>query len=242
MRKLLAVVALGCCSFVLAAQDEPAVILQKGIIAQGGERLAKTRTLLRIAKGELDAFPKPIPFVGEARFNLPEQARWSFELDQNKQKSLIVLVVNKDKGWRASGGAAQEMTARELETFREDAYVHWLMTLWPILQDKFELSAVPEAKVNGEAAVGIKVASKGKPDVRLFFDKKTSLLAKVEYKGKEADLVVNKEIIVSDYKNYDGLKLPSKLLFQSNGKRVAEWNVTEYKFPDKIDEASFGKP
>lgn len=242
MRKILAVAALGYFALSLRAEDAPRTVLQQGIIAQGGERLVKARTLVRVAKGELDSFPQPIPFVGEARFNLPDQARWSFELEQNKQKSLILLIVNKDKGWRAAGGAAQELTARELDNLREEAYVHWLMTLLPVLQDKFEVSPLPETKVNGEPAVGFKVASKGKPDVSLYFDKKTFLLAKAEYKGKEADLTVNKEIILSNYKDYDGLKLPSKIVVQSNGKRAAEWNVTEYKFPEKVDEAAFVKP
>lgn len=242
MRPILAVTALAYFTLLLSAQDAPRTILQKGIIAQGGERLVKARTLVRVAKGELDFFPQALPFVGEARFNLPDQARWYFELEQNKQKSLILLVVNKDKGWRAAGGAAQDLTARELENLREEAYVHWVMTLLPVLQDKFEVSALPETKVNGEPAVGVKVASKGKPVVSLYFDKKTFLLAKAEYKGKEADLTVNKEILLSNYKDYDGLKLPSKIVVQSNGKRAAEWNVTDYKFPDKVDEAQFGKP
>ena len=242
MRKILAIAALGCFTFTLAAQDEPRTLLQKGIIAQGGERLLKARTLIRVAKGELDAFPQPIPFVGEARFNLPDQARWNFELEQNKQKSLILLIVNKDKGWRATGGAAQDLTARELDNLREEAYVHWVMTLLPVLQNAFEVSPLPETKVNGEPAVGFKAATKGKPDVSLYFDKKTFLLAKAEYKGKEADLTVNKEIILSAYKDYDGLKLPTKLLVQSNGKRVAEWNVKEYKFPERVDDAAFSKP
>ena len=116
------------------------------------------------------------------------------------------------------------------------------MTLLPVLQDKFNVSPLPEAKVNGEAAVGFKVATKGQPDVGLYFDKKTFLLVKAEYKSKEVGLVVSKEIILSAYKDYDGLKLPTKLLFQSNGKREAEWNVTDYKFPEKVDEAAFGKP
>ncbi len=242
MRQFLAIAALVYFALLLPAQDAPRAILQKGILAQGGERLAKARTLVRVAKGELDAFPQPIPFVGEARFNLPDQARWYFELEQNKQKSLILLVVNKDKGWRAAGGAAQDLTARELDNLREEAYVHWVMTLLPVMQDKFEVSPLPEAKVNGEPAVGLKVASKGKPDVSLYFDKKTFLLTKAEYKGKEADLVANKEILLSGYKDYEGLKLPSKIVVQSNGKRAAEWNVTDYKFPEKVDEAGFAKP
>jgi hypothetical protein len=243
MRPLLTVVSLLGLSLAVAAEDiPPRAILEKGIIVQGGERLAKARTLVRSAKGELEAFPKPISMVGEAQFNLPEQARWNFELEQNKQKSLITLAINKTKGWRSSGGAVQDLTARELANLQEDAYVYWVMTLLPLLQNTFELSALPETKVNGVPAIGFKVASKGRPDVALYFDKKTGLLAKAEYKGREADLPVNKEVIVSEYKDFDGLRLATRYLEQANGKRVAEWTVTGYKFPERVDEAVFNKP
>src|SRR5262249_40432017 len=95
MRRTLAFAAFFCLTVAAVGQEAPRTLLEKAIIAQGGERLAKARLIVRSAKGELDAFPKPIAFVGEAQFNLPEQARWSFELEQDKQKALIVLVLNK---------------------------------------------------------------------------------------------------------------------------------------------------
>lgn len=242
MRRTLALAVLLCPTVLAFGQEVPRALLEKAIIAQGGERLARARSVIRSAKGELDAFPKPIAFVGEAQFNLPEQARWSFELEQDKQKSLILLVLNKDKGWRSSGGAVKDLGPRELEDLREEAYVHYVMTLLPLLQNGAELAALPDAKVNDQPAAGLKVTSKGKPEVRLYFDKTTNLLAKAEYKGREADLAVTKEIIVGGYKEFAGIKLPTKFLVQSNGKRVAEWTVTAYKLPDRVEEAAFQKP
>src|SRR5262249_44507315 len=105
-----------------------------------------------------------------------------------------------------------------------------------------DLATAPEIKVNGEAASGIKVASKGHPELKLYFDKRSGLLVKAEHKGKEAGLDVIKEYVFIGHKEFEGVKLPTKWLVMTNGKRVAEWAVTSYKFPDKIDATVFGKP
>ena len=53
---------------------------------------------------------------------------------------------------------------------------------------------------------------------------------------------VKKEYLWSGYKEFEGVKLPTKYLVQFNGKRVVEWTVTGYKFPEKVEDSVFGKP
>jgi len=227
---------------LLPAQDNPQAVLEKAIVAHGGERLLKAKTLIRTAKGLIESFPMAVPFTGEAHLNLPEQGRWTFDMDRNGQKLLVALVLNKDKGWRASGGAAKDLTKQELEDLRDEAHAAWLTTLLPIVQQRLDIAPLPDSKVAGESVAGIKVASKGRPDVRLYFDRRSGLLVKAEYKGKEGDLDVVKEYLYSGYKDHEGVKLPMKVLVQSNGKRVAEWTVTTYKLVDKLDDTALIKP
>jgi len=234
-----------------AAQEDARSLLEKAIIAHGGERLVKARTQIRSVKGEIDAFPQAIPFTGETQLKLPDKGRWALDLERNNQKLPVILVVNGDKGWTTGGGATKEMTDQQAADQRQELYVDWIITLLPILENKLDIAIFPtkgtstapsEMKVNGEPVTGIKVANKGKPEVKLYFEKKSGLLVKAEFKGKEAGVDVNKEYILSNHKDFDGLKLPMKFVVLSNGKRVAEWTVTNYKLPERLDEATFGKP
>lgn len=242
MRTILAFLLTLSLATVAAAQDDARTLLEKAIIAHGGERLAKARAQVRSVKGEIDSFPQAIPFTGETQLKLPDKGRWAFDLERNNQKLPVILVVNGDKGWRTSGGATKEMTDQEIADQRQEIYIDWIITLLPILENKLDIAAIPETKVNGEPAAGIKVANKGKPEVKLYFDKKTGLLVKAEHKGKEAGVDVNKEYILSNHKEFEGLKLPMKFVVMSNGKRVAEWAVTNYKMPERLDDATFSKP
>jgi hypothetical protein len=174
--------------------------------------------------------------------SLPVQARWSFDLNPENQKFRIVLVFNRDKGWRASSGATKELGKEEIDEFREEAYTLWVSTLVPLLDKQFELSSLPEARVLGQPAAGVKVVSKGHAEVKLYFDKKTNLLVKTERKAREAGLDLNKESYFADFKDFDGVKLATKQVDLSNGKKAADLTITSYRFPNRLDDRVFDKP
>ena len=116
--------------------------------------------------------------------------------------------------------------------------------LVPLLKDKsYELSVFGEAKVEDKPAIGIVVASKGKKDITLFFDKKTNLLAKIEHRTVEAGTgnEIGEERIILEYKNKDGIPFPKKVLVKHDGKTFLEAECLESVMLEAIDEAEFKK-
>lgn len=229
-----------------ADTDAARGVIEQAIKAHGGaEALAKTRVQLRTTKGEialgrLDG--TTVPFAGETMVHLPAQARWSFDLHPESQKFRVILVINRDKGWRAGSGATKDLTKEEIDEFREEAYTLWLTTLLPLREKQFELTALPEAKVLGQPAVVVKAASKGHADVKLYFNKQTSLLIKTERKAREAGLDLNKESYFGEHKDFEGARLPTKQVDLSNGKKAADLTITGYRFPGRLDDRVFDKP
>jgi len=236
------VLVLVVCSFATAA-DTPQAIVDKAIQAGGGaEKLAKTRTMVQTAKGQIMSFGAAVPATSEVTMHLPDRARWAFELDAGEQKVPVLLTLNGEKGWRSGGGAVKEMTKEEVQEQRERGYSLWLTTLLPLKDRDVELAALPDARIGDDETVGIKVTKKGRPEVKLYFNKKTNQLLKLERKGKDAGQDATFEHFLSDYKDYEGLKLASRHIEQAAGKKVADWTVSGYKFPARLDESLFGKP
>ena len=111
-------------------------------------------------------------------------------------------------------------------------------------EKQIELSVLEEIKIDGKPAVGVLVKSMGKRDVKLYFDKASGLLVKLEHQvldpasGKE----VRQEVIFSDYQQSDGLKHYKKIVALRDGKKVIDAKVTEMEFFRKLDEKVFAKP
>jgi hypothetical protein len=92
------------------------------------------------------------------------------------------------------------------ESRQQTRHVDRVAGLKDLLKDKaFLLTALGEATVEGRLAVGIKVAYKDQPDVRLYFDKEQGYLLKTAYLAKEAgmDREVLHEYVLGDYQPFD---------------------------------------
>jgi zinc protease len=239
MRKILAaVLACGCVFGAAHAgdRDDALAIIDQAIQAQGGaDALAKARAAVRSGEGVQYRGDVKIPFTDELMLDLPDRWRISLNLDKKIQ---LTMAVSGGKGWEAQGGTVNDMGAERLKELREEMYVLWLETLTPLRKDGIDLAPIKD----GGKTVGVKASSKGHTDVSLTFDPDTHLLAKVEYVAEQAGLKINKQELLSDYKEFDGVKLPTHLVETLGGKKLMELTSATYKFPSKPDDAAFAKP
>src|SRR5262245_62119647 len=91
--------------------DQARAVIEQAIKAHGGaDALARTRLVIQQHKGEIATFGATVPFTGEWALHLPDQGRWSFDLDAGGTKIRTIFVLNRDKGWRLGGGATKELS------------------------------------------------------------------------------------------------------------------------------------
>ena len=223
-----------------ADRDKALAVIEQAVKAHGGaEALNKARTRSRSGQGVL-TLGAEVPFTTEETIQLPNRCRVLIEVGRNR----VLLVLNGDKGWTLPpGGAVREMNKEEFSERSEEMYVWWLMTLTPLQKDGFDLTPLPDAKVNGQETAVVKVSSKGHADASLFFEKKSGLLIKIARRAKEAGFVHDREYYYSDHKDCDGVKLPCKESIIINGKnKLSAVKFANYKLLSKIDDATFDKP
>jgi hypothetical protein len=228
------------------AQDSPEGLVEKAIKAHGGaEKLARLGAMRVKAKGTTELMGQTVAFTAETTTRFPDKMRGEIQFDIAGQKILMVQVRNGDKAWMSAMGQTQELPGPLLDDLKESRYTSQVESLVPLTKDRsFKLEALGEAKVDGKPAKGIKVSSKGHKDVKLYFDQETGLLVKSEHRGLDPttmkDVVL--ENLYSDFKDFDGLKQPQKVVVQRDGKKYMAYEVEEVKFPDKFDDALFAKP
>jgi hypothetical protein len=214
-------------------------VINAAIKAHGGDQaLARAQTMVRNVTGKLSGGGE-VAFTAETTLSLPGRARQTLSLDKAGQ---IVVVLNGDRGWSTAGGIVGEMGKDALENLQEEIYIEWLATVLPLRKDSFDLTALGDKTVDGQAAAGIKVASKGHGDARLYFDKASGLLVQAERQSKEAGIPELKEYIFGGHKDFDGVKLPTKRVERLKGTKIVEITSATYKFATKVDDATFGRP
>jgi hypothetical protein len=220
-------------------REDALAVVEQAIKAHGGaDALNKTQNVTRSGGGTITLGSDSQPFTADVAWSLPDRVRIVLVLDK---KITVTTVLNVNKGWQSSGGPAAEMSADSLRETRDELNVRRLAMLTPLTKDEFKLAPLPDIKVNGEPAAGVKV-TKDKAEAKLYFDKKTNLLVKIERRASEGGLGIDKEYIFSDHKEFDGVKLPTKEVVLINGRKFTEENGMTYKLPKKADDSLFGKP
>jgi hypothetical protein len=228
------------------AQEEARAVLDKAIKAHGGEdKLAKLNVTRTKAKGTVNIQGQDVDFTSDSAVQMPNKERNDLQLDIAGQKVTLLQIFNGEEGWLSlPGGQIREITGDQLGEMKNSAYANWLESLLPLTKEKeFTLTPLPEVKVKDKAAVGIKIQAKDRPDIKLYFDRESGLLVKSERDSKdETGNVLRLESTYSDFKKVDGVVQPMKILANRDGKKFMEIEITELKFPEKLDSKLFAKP
>jgi hypothetical protein len=236
----------GLCLILLSAalpctgadDSEARAVVARAVKVQGGiEALQRAATASRKGKGSL-FLTQETPFSCVETFHLPDQLRTSLELGRTP----YVRVLDGDKGWVLQGGTTTDMSRVLLAEVREEAYVWWLVTLAPLVKEEFELTRLPEAKVNGRPASGVRASRKDRPDCALYFDKEDGHLVRIVRRARDAGVEVSKEYLYGDYKDIDGARQPTRETVLVNGAKTSEVSYSDYRLLRRADDKEFQKP
>ncbi len=246
-----AVLAFG---FVLAAigparADDDAkaaqALVDKAIKAHGGaDVLAKFPGMVAKFKGKFHGMGEAISMTGEISSQGADQFKMEVEVEAGGQTFRIVNVLNGNKGWTRIGDNTMDLDKDKLTEAQEQAYAGWLATLAPLSGKGFTLATTGELLVADKPALGVKVSSKGRRDVTLYFDKQTGMLVKYESRVKDegSGQEVTEESFPSGYKDVQGTKQATKFTTKRDGKLYVEGDITDYQLADKLGAEVFAKP
>lgn len=124
---------------------------------------------------------------------------------------------------------------------------YWFYLLVPLIDPKtvvFEArtTRLPDPAGKDIEVEGIKVAVPNHPVFTLWFDRKTHLLARIQYPHSERGSPIRKMITIASHKPSAGLILPAVVRFDRNEFTVEEWNALSWEFPERLDESVFDPP
>jgi hypothetical protein len=226
------------------AKDAAAVV-DKSIKAIGGaEKLSKAKAVLWKAKAKFRFGENESEGTIEGTMQALDHSRRVFEGQFGGNAFRAVTVVAGDKGWRKFGDNAMELDSEGLANEKRRLYLSVVpITVAPLKSKGFKLSAAADEKVDGKPANGVKVTAPDSKTFTLYFDQQSGLPVKlvadvVGFDGNE----FTQETTFGEYKEFDGVKVATKLVAKRDGQTFQEMNVTEFKLLDKVDPKTFAEP
>lgn len=235
--------ALSAWTAVSSAQDAAGAkaVIDKAIAAAGGEKFVKFPAASWKAKGVINVNDQRFEFTGEWHVQFPNRMRRVLETDNGIK---LTVFVDGDKTWTNAGANIGEVKDAAA-ALRDEMYVQWVAGLACLRRPGFETAVLGDAQVDGRAAVQVRVTRKERPQVLLYFDKGTHLLVKHDRNGgcpyglRQDNF--EEERTYSDYKEFDGIKRPTRVVVKRDGKVFIEMDRSEIQPLEKLDDAMFAR-
>jgi hypothetical protein len=245
-RLLLPALALGLLVGVAgrsAAQDDAKEIIRKAIAAHGGaEKLDKFKGTRSASKGSISVMGMDLEFTADMVSQYPDKQKTTIKLEVMGNAATIVQQVNGDKMSLTVNGMATEIQAAQKDSLKQSMALQKVMILTPLLSDKaYELKAIPGVKVGDKDTVGVEIKAKDLKECKVYFDKDTNLIVRVDHKGLDPTGMneVNQQVTLSDYKDVQGVKKPMKTVMTHDGQKFMESTTTKVELSEKVDEKEF---
>jgi hypothetical protein len=230
------------------AQDaEAKAAIEKSLKAIGGvDKVKALKAFTAKAKGNVEVMGMKIDFTFEAYSQLPSKSKAIINMSVGGMQIEIVQAFDGDKGWVSVLGMVKDAEKEEVAEHKAMMHVESVSNLYALLDDKaMKLSTLGESKVGDTPVVGVQVTKKDQRDVNLYFDKKTHLLLRAEYRALDpiTKVEVSQEKLYSDYKELlPGIKMASKQIVNNDGKRFMDLEMTEVTSVERHDDSIFKKP
>lgn len=221
-------------------------IIDKGIKAQGGAaNIGKFESATAKGSGKFYGFGEGIPYTGEFAHQGHDKMRVQLDLNVMGKDIRVIVIVNGDKGWVKADTMLMEMSAEEVAEEKVGLYADWVTSLVPLEDKAYTLSALGETKVDDKPAVGVRVSKKGRRDINLYFDKASGLVLKCEHMIKDIKAggkEMTQESYFSEYKDFDGAKMATKVVVKRDGNPFIDVVTSEIRPERQLDRSLFEKP
>jgi hypothetical protein len=220
-------------------------ILDKAMKALGGqEKLSKVEAFTWKSKGKVTIEGNDNEFHAQATVKGLDHFQYVFEGEFNGNPFKAISVLSGERGWRKLGDQVLEMEPDAVKNEKRTVYLMVVSSLIvPLRSKEFKVQAGADESVGGKPSRVLKVTGPDGKDFTLSFDKDSGLpvrqVAKVAgWMGEE----YVQDVTYSDYKDFGGIKKPTKITLKRDGETFVSQELVEFKVLDKVPAETFAAP
>ncbi len=216
-------------------RDDLKPIIDKAVKAAGGGKLTGLKAWTYTIRSKSAGGPTE---TIRTYIQLPDQSRMEIKSEKSMETTAVIVLAG-EKGWgRQIGGELKEMDKDTVALQKRGLTTTGVARVLMLTHPEYKLTSLGESKLSDRVVVGIKAVC-GKDEQRLYLDKETSHLVKIEFKSGP---LAGAERLYEDFKEIEGITTPRKWVHKVDGKVLSEFEVIEFKVADKLDAKLFEKP
>ncbi|MEA2603358.1 MAG: zinc protease [Acidobacteriota bacterium] len=216
-----------------AAADPKALdLLRQAQAALGGKAFVEQKT--QISKGSASitppGAPQPVPVPSIVTYRqYPDAER----TEMNTSMGSMIQAYDGSSGWRQMGSQTMDATGP-----MKERHLYGFDLLRQVGQPGYTAHSLPDESINGKPAHVVELADSQGHATRFYLDAGTSQVAKVAYETNGQKV----EILYSDYRDVNGVKVPFKNEVSQDGTPVLKVELSEVQVNAPVDAGVFKKP
>ena len=228
----------GLASSARADDQEARQILKRAIEAVGGRFGRLQGPVLWMERGTYYGNGDSVPFVTQYASRWPDWFRQEVE-------GVFTITVSGKKAWLTNDEGVRIFTGAALEEAMKQNRMRWASKLFPLTDKAYTLNKIEGIQIDGRPTVGIEASHADGGEFKLYFDKETYLITKMEAMvitpmlGPDPVLA---ETYYSAHRSLGGAKVPSNVKIHYDRKLVVEAEIVASKVGATLDPALFEVP
>lgn len=219
---------------------DPAFTIRQAIDAHGGaDVLEKYPAMTAKMSGTMQFSGVEVPFTGTLAMQVPGKMRLELNIANLGLPVAIVQVVDGEQVSQTVNGAPLPLGGPMQNELKQMAAMQELSMLTPLLNSKrYTIKSEKLERAGNRSLAVITVRAKGMRDVKMYFDNKTGLLAKMQRRAIGPEMrEVTEDTMFDDYQALHGMMVPMKSKAMHDGKQYMTMTFSDVELFERLDGA-----
>ena len=214
-------------------------ILTAAVEAHGGlEKLQAVKNIVMELRASANSPAGPMQIEAKAYYLYPDKFRQDLKLPQGE----MATVFDGTSGFALTPMGVQPIPPQLTNSLKDTVFRETLWLLTNLSQNEISLQYAGTEDVAGKPASILLVPQPSGEMLKVFISEETHYVVKLAYRETAQGVTANREILMDDYRDVDGIKIAHHTVQNMDGQLISESNVTGITLNAELDETLFQEP
>ena len=214
-------------------------ILAAAVEAHGGlEKLQAVKNMVMEARTSANSPAGPMQIEATSYYVYPDKFRQDLKLPQGE----MAYVFDGTSGFALTPMGVQPIPPQLATTFKDAVFRETLWLLTNLSQNDISIQYAGTEAVGDKSASILLIPQPSGVMMKLFVSEDTQYVVKLSYPDASQGVTVNRETLMADYRDVDGVKVPYHVVQNVDGQPFSDSRVTSITLNAELDASLFQEP